>query len=393
MSHIGLSNNYLNTFFGLIGLYRLFVSSKSELFFSGFFIGIFWFYWVGISYQYYDLAYLSPLFVLGFGLGYGIIFLVVDVFNNIYIRVILLFSLNYFYPFNFNWFNFNLIFVDSIFDVTSSEKNLAFIFLLVFLLTQSTLKKARVLILFHFLFVIDFRALYPYQDMNSSVEQLKSKISFANYSVEQSQKWEKSYQQTIINKNFESINQAIKDKKELIILPETAFPIYIKNHSEIFDNLLKLSQQITIITGSLDYDKATQNIYNATFFFDRGEYKIAHKVVLVPFGEEVPLPKVLRDMINDIFYNGAKDYAKADNPTDFKLGIYNLRNAICYEATSEVIYQNLKANSIVIAMSNNAWFTPSIEPTLQKIFLKYYSKKYKITIIHSINGSESYVLY
>ncbi len=46
----------------------------------------------------------------------------------------------------------------------------------------------------------------------------------------------------------------------------------------------------------------------------------------------------------------------------------------------------------MIATSNNAWFTPSIEPTLQKLLLKYYAKKYDVTIFHSINGSENYTI-
>ena len=42
-----------------------------------------------------------------------------------------------------------------------------------------------------------------------------------------------------------------------------------------------------------------------------------------------------------------------------------------------------------IKLSNNAWFTPSIEPTLQHLLLKYYSKKYGVTIFHVANGSEN----
>ena len=37
----------------------------------------------------------------------------------------------------------------------------------------------------------------------------------------------------------------------------------------------------------------------------------------------------------------------------------------------------------MIVISNNAWFTPSIEPILQKQLLRYYAKKYGISIYHS----------
>jgi len=46
----------------------------------------------------------------------------------------------------------------------------------------------------------------------------------------------------------------------------------------------------------------------------------------------------------------------------------------------------------MILLSNNGWFTPSTEPTLQKLLLQYYSKKYGTTVYHSVNMSESYVV-
>ena len=47
----------------------------------------------------------------------------------------------------------------------------------------------------------------------------------------------------------------------------------------------------------------------------------------------------------------------------------------------------------MIVLSNNGWFTPSIEPTLQRLLLQYYSKKYGTSIYHSVNMSPSYMIY
>ena len=46
----------------------------------------------------------------------------------------------------------------------------------------------------------------------------------------------------------------------------------------------------------------------------------------------------------------------------------------------------------MIVLSNNGWFVPSTEPTLQKLLLLYYNKKYDTTIYHSINMSPSYII-
>jgi len=118
-------------------------------------------------------------------------------------------------------------------------------------------------------------------------------------------------------------------------------------------------------------------------------------VVLVPFGESNPLPDFLSDWVNKVFYDGAVDYKASKDVIDYKIDEKTYRNAICFEATSEKLYaKNTQGErpKNMIAISNNGWFTPSIEPTLQKLLLQYYSKKYGTTIYHAVNMSDSYMI-
>jgi len=106
-------------------------------------------------------------------------------------------------------------------------------------------------------------------------------------------------------------------------------------------------------------------------------------MVLVPFGEYIPLPKFMQKIINDFFFNGEADFSHANNPTDFIVKGTKFRNAICYEATTDAIFKG--DVKYVIAISNNGWFVPSIEPTLQNLLMKFYERKYDVTIFHSVN--------
>ncbi len=76
--------------------------------------------------------------------------------------------------------------------------------------------------------------------------------------------------------------------------------------------------------------------------------------------------------------------------TDYTIDGVKYRNAICYEGTSEKLYRDNPKNMILI--SNNGWVVPSVEPTLQKIILQYYSKRYGTLIYHSVNMSPSYTV-
>ena len=118
--------------------------------------------------------------------------------------------------------------------------------------------------------------------------------------------------------------------------------------------------------------------------------KIIDKAVLVPFGERNPLPDWMSDIVNKIFYDGAVDYQASGKIGDYTLNGKKYRNAICYEACSEQLYKGKPER--MIAMSNNGWFTPSMEPTEQRLLLQYYSRKYGTMILHSINMSPSYII-
>jgi len=145
--------------------------------------------------------------------------------------------------------------------------------------------------------------------------------------------------------------------------------------------------------GALYWDGRTPR--NSTYVFTKGHVSIANKVLLVPFGEANPLPDFLSDWVNEVFYDGAVDYKADSEVTDYEIDGTIYRNAICFEATSEKLYVTNKNGNYppyMIVLSNNGWFTPSIEPSLQKLLLQYYSKKYGTTIYHAVNMSNSYII-
>lgn len=305
-------------------------------------MGIFWFYWVSNSFVYYDLAILKYPIILFFGLAYGVLFLFTSIINIFIFRFILFFSLTFIHPFGFNWFKPELVFINTYlntFEITQKKPHL--------------------------------------------------KIYTPQFSINQREKWDKDNKETIIYKNFEAINYALENGYDLVILPETAFPFVLEYETNILETLKEQSKYIDIIAGSLSIQD--NHYLNSTYHFSKSKYTIANKVQLVPFGEATPLPKFLVDFINKTFFNGASDYQEASNPTTFDVNGIKFRNAICYEATGDKVYKNLDTN-YVVAISNNAWFTPSIEPTLQKLLLKYYAYKYNLYIIHSVNGSKNTII-
>ena len=389
-TYLDFEAKFLNTISAFIAFFLILTISRTALFYSGFFIGVLWFWWVGISVIYYDLPYMIPVVVLGFGLGYALIFLATSIRDKVIVRAILFFGLSFFEPLNFNWLKPELLLVDSFFAIDKFSFAAILLSIVLFEMLKTyrfRLKKFNIKEdAKKFLFIVPLIAAFNFTTPKEN-ELLKVDIDLPTFNIDQDKKWKRQYLGEVIKQNLDAIDNSIENRYDVVVLPETAFPMILSNYDDLMVLLKEKSKKIAIVTGALHSD---EGLYNATYFFNKGELQIAYKVVLVPFGEEVPFPKFIKDFINDTFYGGAEDYKTAGKPTDFEINGVKFRNAICYEATSDTLYKG--SPKYMIAMSNNAWFTPSTEPTLQRLLFKYYAKKYGTTIYTSNNKSENYII-
>ncbi len=368
----------LNSLFALVGFWLLLGEKREVWFWSGFFTGIFWFYWISFSFIYYDLVFMIPLIVVSVALFYALLFWIIGYLGKtIYIQALLLLGISFIEPFGFNWLKIELPLLHSYFKPTTLS--LALIFIGIILL-KTMPKGYKLLALPLFIFTCNVN--------EPKIQPPLLNVALPSMHIPQSQRWDKNYQHEAILLNFKMIEEAIEQGKELIVLPESAFPLYLNREEFLVDKLLSYSNQIAIITGSLTYEN--EQFFNSSYFFYDGKMEIAHKIVLVPFGEEVPFPEFLVTFINKLFFDGAKDYAKAKEPYDFKFKEVTLRSAICFEATKDKLYEGNPKH--MIAISNNAWFSPSIEQTLQYLLLEFYAKKYNTVIYHSANAGKSGVI-
>lgn len=366
--------------FSFIGFGYLFAQNTKVFFWSGFFVGLFWFYWISFSFVHYDLAFLAPFVILGVCIAYGVMFLIpAKLSKNPWIRGVLFFLLTSFvHPFRFNWLDFRISFLDSVFGVDYLS---FFCFLGASICAFTCKRYFKLLCVVFLLLSLDVK--------RAPLHVLPFNIELTQTDITQDDKWKSELTGKFINDDIAKIELAIKNKKRLIIMPESAFPLYLNRSENVNEFLKEKSFQIAIVAGALTYENG--KFYNSTYVFDKGNMKILNKVVLVPFGEEIPLPNFMKRWINDIFYGGAEDFSTAVSPQDYTIDGIKIRNAICFEATAPIIYHDNP--DIVIAISNNAWFTPSTEPLVQKLLLRLFATLHNTTIYHSVNGSKSEIIY
>ncbi len=382
--YFGITCRFVNTAFALLGLYLLLQDSKQGVWFwSGFFIALLWFWWITLSFRIYGIAWAIPLGIIGIALLNSILFLLGNKVAHLierYLRIPTIFSLalfliivNYISIFGFDWRKFQLLFLHSYLGVALWQFSL-----IILAITLSIYKKNLL-----FLTLVIFA--YAPHSKNTPILPQDIKIVGTNIGIKE--KWDETYQIDILIDVFTKIDNAILENKKLIIFPESTIAKYLNKEPDILELLNSNSQDIAIVIGALYWDEGTPR--NSTYLFKAGDSTAMHKVVLVPFGEYNPLPKFIGDWINKIIYNDGVDYKPVEKISDYTVEGISYRNAICFEATSPKMY---KGNpKFMVAISNNKWFTPSIEPTLQRLLIEYYSLLYGTTIYHAINGSPSYI--
>jgi len=331
-------------------------------------VGVFWFYWVSFSLRFAGLTLAIPLEIFFIALTFGVIFMIAGLFSNLLLRALCIVAFGYTYPLNFNWLNFELIFVGTPF-FPSPLVLFGVLIGLVFLRKTRGVLLALVLACSANLF------------WASAPNELPFKAKFVETNVPQNLRWNANALGGIVAQNFALIEEAIREKNRLVVLPETAFPLVLNANESVVKRLRALSQEIAILTGALAYENGV--FYNSAFLFDKGEMRRFDKVVLVPFGETNPLPKFLARPLNRFLFGTEDDLTPASAVSDYEVSGVKFRNAICYEATRPEIYEGKP--KFVIAISNNAWFLPSTQMVLQNLHIRRFELLHGTKVFHAVN--------
>lgn len=358
---------------GLILLLR--TKSAKGYFWTGFLTGLFWFWWVGLSAIYFDLNYLVPVIALIMGLVYGVLFRICFLFKFDFLRLCAIFALSFIHPLGFDWLEWGIYTAYGFFD--SSLRGIICLFLIAYFIYEGYISRYYKIAIVLILFFTGFH----YEEKTATTLPFSYKLINTNISQDQKFLQEK----LILNSNalLSEISRAILEKKELVILPETAFAFNLRG-TKYEDFLKELSHKIIIITGAF-YTKDGQT-YNSTYVFRQGKSYIFNKHFLVPFGEEIPF---FKELVKKYFLPNMEEFTRGPVQSQYKLNNSLITNAICYEATKE---QNYKNSKIIIALSNNAWFKHSSEYKLQKLLMQFYANKYGVSVYHATNGKENAII-
>lgn len=152
---------------------------------------------------------------------------------------------------------------------------------------------------------------------------------------------------------------------QLIVLPETALPLFESDLPDSYRaGLASLGRKnggdvlTGVPTGSL-----AGAYYNSVISLGAAPSQRYHKVHLVPFGEYIPL-KAVWGWVVEVLHIPLSDFARgAVDQRPLAIGGQRVAANVCYEdAFGEEIIRQLPEASVLVNVSNLAWFGDSFAP-------------------------------
>jgi apolipoprotein N-acyltransferase len=189
-------------------------------------------------------------------------------------------------------------------------------------------------------------------------------ISVAIYqpNIPQEHKWDPVWYGPILSQLEDATEPLLGN--DIVIWPEAAIPNYYQRAQDFLQPISEraAAANTTLITGIPFRQDNSETYFNSITALGYGK-GVYHKQRLVPFGEYVPLEKLLRGLI--AFFDLPMSSFSPGPPEQkpLRVGPYRVAPFICYE----IVYANQVAASaydtdLLITISNDSWFGNSIGP-------------------------------
>ncbi len=195
------------------------------------------------------------------------------------------------------------------------------------------------------------------------------RVGIVQGNVAQDAKWQPEQRRSAADHYGELTRRLPPDSLDLIVLPETALPVYFDHpaHRRAREQMAALARHMRapLLLGSLGGDPGGP-VYNRVYLLDGQGRVAAHadKVHLVPFGEYLPLRWLFGYLEGLTAESGVFASGDAHRPlplpgTDTRLGVF-----ICFESVFPAISRQLarRGCSLLVTVTNDAWFGRSAAP-------------------------------
>jgi len=191
------------------------------------------------------------------------------------------------------------------------------------------------------------------------------RVALVQPNISQTEKWDGQKARDILTRLWELTDAATRlDDLDLVIWPETALPDFVRVSRPSYELVQESTATgVPLLVGSMDvaFDETGQTYFNSSILFDTNGIEVAKydKQHLVPFGEYVPFPNLMRK-----FTPIDVDFGAGKKSTLIRLqGKAAFSVLICFEDIVAPLSVKAVRNNArwLVNQTNDAWFDPSAQ--------------------------------
>ena len=218
------------------------------------------------------------------------------------------------------------------------------------------------------------------------------RVTIMQPSIEQPLKWEPKHTKETLDIYFALTRQAAAERPQLLVWPETASPTILRQDPGLVAQLTRVSRDlgVPLLVGSIDAAGNPPRFRNTAFVLtDAGIVGRYDKIHLVPFGEYIPLSRVIgfvRDWAEFIseLEPGTRTVVFQGPPAPYGV-------VICYEGIFPDLFRNFVRNGagLMVNMTNDAWFGRTSGPEQHLGMYPFRANEHRVSIVRAANTGVS----
>jgi apolipoprotein N-acyltransferase len=211
--------------------------------------------------------------------------------------------------------------------------------------------------------------------------------------IDQSQKWDPAFQQGTL-KRYEKLSAQASSHNptpELLVWPETAAPFFYRLEEKLSVQLNEIVKEtgtpvlfgspgVTFVEGEPRFQNRAYLVNGAAVL--EGFYAKQH---LVPFGEYVPLQKLL--FFVSRLVQAAGDFVPGNDPSPLILGRQPFGVLICYEDIFPELARAAveRGATALVNLTNDAWYGASSAPYQHLEMAGWRAVEFRVPLIRAAN--------
>ena len=193
------------------------------------------------------------------------------------------------------------------------------------------------------------------------------RVALVQGNVDQGEKWDPRRATDIFANYLRMTRQAIAEGADLVIWPESSTPFTFETEHAAAESIRRIARdaRVPILFGSDQIERGVPTrYYNSAYLVrpDGSTGGVYRKMHLVPFGEYVPMKRLL--FFAAPLVEAVSDFSAGESAVLMPIDGHLISTAICYEIVyPDLVRQFVAAGSeLLTTITNDAWFGETAAP-------------------------------